>query len=147
MVKWTRRRGAYRKDDSLAWVTELLNNLPSNWEVENVVLVCDNAPCHSNLEAIEENFVGIKILRLSPYSPMLNPIEIIWSKVKGAVKNQMRVPQVSPPNVGEQRLQYVENLIDSAMASVTNEDCNNAAQHANSFFPAALAQENMLVGR
>ena len=69
-------------EDSRNWVIDLLNNLPSDWHPEDTVLVCDNAPCHSNLEAVEENFIGFKILRLAPYSPMLNSIENVWNKVK-----------------------------------------------------------------
>ena len=46
---------------------------------------------------------------------MLNPVEVVWSKMKAAVKRNMRVPQVTPPQVGAKRLQYVERLIDDAM--------------------------------
>ena len=40
---------------------------------------------------------------------MLNPIETVWSKMKEEVKKRMRVPEVQPPEVGEQRLQYVQS--------------------------------------
>ena len=82
-----------------------------------MVLVCDNAPCHTSLQSLEEIFPGFKLLRLGPYSPtcMLNPIEGIWSKMKSVVKLQMRVPDVSAPGVCEQRLAYVETIIDRAL--------------------------------
>ncbi len=46
-----------------------------------VVIVIDNIPCHSVMEEIlnEEEFIGSRVLRLSHYSPMFNPIENIWS--------------------------------------------------------------------
>ena len=46
----------------------------------------------------------------------------------------MTVSPVTPPIFGEQRLQYV----DSAMSQVANKDCSNSAQHATSFYPAAM---------
>ncbi len=51
-------------------------------------MVIDNAPCHSNIEEVfkmdehKDNY----LLRWDPYSPMLNPIENIWSIVKANVK-------------------------------------------------------------
>lgn len=84
---------------------------------------------------------------MGPYSPMLNPVEALWSKMKATVKRNMRVPQLTPPQVGAQRLQYVERLIDDAMETVTHRDVVNACQHANGLFPAALALQDMPVGR
>ena len=52
--------------------------------------------------------------------------------------NQLTVPPVTPPIVGEQRRKNIESLIDSAMSQVANEDCKNSAQHATSFYPAAI---------
>jgi hypothetical protein len=45
---------------------------------------------------------------------MLNPIEYIWSKVKCYTKTHLRVPQVVAPGVIEQRLVYLEEIIDAA---------------------------------
>ena len=52
--------------------------------LQNIVIVCDNAPCHSNIEAMiaENEFNGARIIRLRPYSPQLNPIEAAWSFTK-----------------------------------------------------------------
>ncbi len=56
--------------------------------ISKVVLEIDNAPCHSGIEEIlsKPEFSGNVILRLGPYSPMLNPIESIWSVLKSEVK-------------------------------------------------------------
>ena len=103
VIRWTRRRGAFKMINAHEWVVEMITNLPAGISASDVVLVVDNAPCHNNLEEIEENINGFRILRLGPYSPMLNPIENIWSKMKSYIKRKMSVPDVSPPNVGEQR--------------------------------------------
>ena len=55
-----------------------------------VVIVLDNAPCHSHIEEVlADEFRRNHVLRLAPYSPMLNPIENIWSVVKADVKSNL----------------------------------------------------------
>ena len=56
-----------------------------------VVMVVDNAPCHSNIEEVfsEEEFLGCEVLRLGPYCPMFNPIEQVWSLIKAYVKQEL----------------------------------------------------------
>ena len=51
------------------------NDDHNNDEPEDIVVVCDNAPAHSALEEVieEEEFAGVNILRLAPYSAPLNP--------------------------------------------------------------------------
>ena len=39
--------------------------------------------------------------------------------MKAVLKQRMRVPQVQPPRVGEQRLAYVQGLIDESMGLIT----------------------------
>jgi hypothetical protein len=52
---------------------------------------------------------------------MLNPIEYIWSKVKCYTKTHLRVPQVVASGVIEQRLVYLEEIIDAAKDTITGE--------------------------
>lgn len=146
MIYMTRRRGAFKSDIAKAWLLEMLDNLPPGITVDTVVVVCDNAPCHSKFEECLIDKPGLTICRLGPYSPMLNPVETIWSKMKAEVKQRMRVPQVRPPGVGEQRLQYVEALIDDAMGRITVQDIVNSCQHSQGFFQRALNLEDMNVG-
>ena len=53
------------------------------------VVVMDNVSFHKNaavIKAIEK--VGAKVLFLPPYSPELNPIENMWSKIKHYLKKE-----------------------------------------------------------
>ncbi|PSN43621.1 hypothetical protein C0J52_15023 [Blattella germanica] len=70
---------------------------------------------------IEEEFSNHHhLLRLSPYNPMLNPIESAWSCLKVAVKRNlsMQLPQIlageDRANIlqYEYRLSHLENLIN-----------------------------------
>ena len=146
MIYMTRRRGAFKSDTAKAWLLEMLENLPLGIAVDSVVVVCDNAPCHSKFEECVIEQPGLTICRLGPYSPMLNPVETVWSKMKAVVKQGMRVPQVQRPGVGEQRLQYVEALIDEAMDQITVQNIVNSCQHSQGFFQRALNLEDMNVG-
>ena len=122
------------------------NHLPHGVEIDQVVIVCDNAPCHSKVEECQIERPGVQVVRLGPYSPMLNPIENIWSKLKSHVKRHMRLPAIVPPGVGEQRLVYVENKIDDAIGTITIQDCVMCAQHAQGFFNPVTRMEDMAPG-
>ncbi|KAJ3649388.1 hypothetical protein Zmor_021135 [Zophobas morio] len=104
VVQMERRRGSFTALLANEWVRRLLEEWQAMGnEIADLVLVSDNAPCHSSLEEAV-NGTGATLLRLGPYSPMLNPIENIWSKIKTYAKTHLRVPVVAPPGVVEQRL-------------------------------------------
>lgn len=147
VVCMTRRRGAFRSEDAKEWVNAMMQNLPGNLRTEDVVFVCDNAPAHSRLQQCEEENPGMQVLKLAPYSPMLNPVEGVWSKVKSFVKQRMGVPAVAGRGVLEQRMNYVERLADEAMDIINGQDCAKFTQHAQSFFADAAELKDMPVGR
>ena len=104
VARFTKRRGSFTAASAREWMESVLEEwaLLGN-TLEDLVVVCDNAPCHNGLTALFETSPA-SLLRLGPYSPMLNPVESIWSKIKASVKAQIRVPHVDHPGVGEQRL-------------------------------------------
>ncbi|POM71545.1 hypothetical protein PHPALM_11873 [Phytophthora palmivora] len=63
------------------------------FNLTDMVLVLDNAPCHCRAEQgfEETEFLDATLLRLGPCSPMLNPIENGFSTFKTAVKSFMIV--------------------------------------------------------
>ena len=125
---------------------ELLNSWQENGRrLDELAVVCDNAPCHSRFENVFNDSAAI-LLRLGPYSPMMNPVETIWAKVKSHVKTNLRVPTVVGAGVVEQRLVHLEQLVNGAMATVTGGDCTRATQHASSFYGPAMALMDMNVG-
>lgn len=146
VVVITKRRGSFTTIAAREWMEEVL----STWvdrgnSLEDLVVVCDNAPCHSSLTSLFENSPA-DLLRLGPYSPMLNPIENIWAKIKSHVKSAIGIPTVEGPGVGEQRITYLEGLIDDAVPTVTNSDCARSAQHSTSFHASVLNLEDMSPG-
>lgn len=142
------RRGSYKWQSANDFILELASTMRNRGvDIERVVLICDNAPCHARLERAVEQVPGLTLLRLSPYSPMLNPIENIWSKLKSVVKRNNRVPVVEPPGVMEQRLQYLEGLIGNVLPEITVGDCTRSIQHSITFHQLVLGRMDMPVGR
>lgn len=140
------RRGAFKWEAANEWVGRLVTEVHQRGvPINQIVLICDNAPVHSRFEqAALEN--GIELLRLGPYSPMLNPIENVWSVVKASVKRLNRIPVVDGPGVIEQRLQYLEELINGGIQEMTPYLCSQAINHSQTFHRRALAEEDMEVG-
>ena len=118
VVKWSRLRGAFRSQSAKDWLADMLQHLPQGnnsaymcinaalyshlyslgVDVNQVVLVCDNAPCHNKVQELELDFLGLTVRRLGPHSPMLNPIENVWSKIKSHIKRHMSTSCCLPRN-------------------------------------------------
>ncbi|XP_036324932.1 uncharacterized protein LOC118738120 [Rhagoletis pomonella] len=144
-----RRRGSFTANSCSDWILQLVQKwqqLGNN--LQDLVIVCDNAPCHSRIEAaVAQHSDGMSaVLRLGPYSPMLNPIEIIWSKFKTEVKTTLRIPIVNGAGLCEQRLQYLEKTVDDAKLKLSGGDCARAVQHTTTVHADALALQNIGVG-
>ncbi|KAF0299222.1 hypothetical protein FJT64_003510 [Amphibalanus amphitrite] len=154
MVYWERRRGSFRKEDCCEWLRRALRHCPE--PMENVVVVCDNAPAHTDLEAIqaEPEFEGVQVLRTAPYSAPLNPIDGLhrWSAMKAAMKNsmtasfqEMMTPETEISQT-EHRLRYLERNIDAAMPRITPIMCMHACNHVQRHFAGCLALMDLAMG-
>lgn len=140
----TVRHGAFRWEAANEWVEDLCSRLEARGvPASRVVLVCDNAPCHSRVGQVAEKR-GFELLRLGPYSPMLNPIENVWSAVKAAVKRCNVLPVLTGP--AQERRQYLEGAIQEAIQGITPLLCVQVISHSRSFHGPALALEDMPVG-
>jgi len=83
------------------------------------IVVMDNLPAHKGAavaEAIEH--AGCRLAYLPPYSPDLNPIESMWSKVKSAVRK-----------AAARTFDTLVDAVGDALRSVTAEDCEGYFEH------------------
>lgn len=83
------------------------------------IVVMDNLPAHKGAaveEAIER--AGCRLAYLPPYSPDLNPIEPMWSKVKSAVRK-----------AAARTFEALVDAVGDALRSVTAEDCDGYFEH------------------
>ncbi|EGZ05750.1 hypothetical protein PHYSODRAFT_532654 [Phytophthora sojae] len=94
LVYFETRFGSNRYANTNELIRSLLRHVAQHGEIalSDVVLVLDNAPCHCRAEEVfgEAEFEPATLLRLGPYSPMLNPIENVFSTFKSLVKAYMR---------------------------------------------------------
>ena len=121
--------------------------------LQNIVIVCDNAPCHANIEALllEREFELARILRLGPYSLQINPIEAVWSFFKEKFKslhaerkdNMMAGAGRNDLTQTEFKLRYVENLIDDTMPTVTRNKCLACINHVQNLYPSVTALQDL----
>ena len=119
----------------------------------SVVIVINNAPCHSRVKEVlaEEEFSRNCILRFAPYSPMLTPIEHVWSVIKANVKSNLaeNANQIlnddarGQVSVREYRSQFLERFIGAAIKLINLAlRCSNIA-HLQSKPASALVEEDM----
>ncbi|OAF64868.1 hypothetical protein A3Q56_07427 [Intoshia linei] len=55
--------------------------------VTSPTFVIDSAPVHNNIETVVRDDKDVKIIRLAPYSYLLNPIELAWNLLKFKVND------------------------------------------------------------
>lgn len=153
LTYWQRRRGCYKKEDCCEWLRCLLRQVTE--PMASVVVVCDNAPVHVNLETVveEEDFQGASLLRLAPYSAPLNPIEECWSVVKSEIKKLLNVTlndllRHTPPAVTqtEHRLRHLEGIIDQSMPKMTPMLCMKTCNHVQKHYQAVLLLRDLKMG-
>lgn len=154
---WERRRGSFKNEDFLDFLRQCLREICANGHnMEDIVLVMDNAPAHSRAESImeEEEFNGVQICRLAPYSSMLNPIEHIWNSVKAEIKRRLQetfdiLIEGDPTGVLNQtefRIQHLENIADAAMRVVTPQMCLRSFNHVQKHYPSVMQMQDMAPG-
>jgi len=146
------RRGAFKKPEAKAFVRRCLEIAQRIYNC-SVALIIDNAPCHAALEELfqEEEFSHHELIRLSPYSPMLNPIENAWSTIKAHVKSDMAL-QISRILAGidrdqltqvEYRTQQLENVIRNNIQTITVAKCVQYIAHIQRVIPAVLNMDDV----
>ena len=87
---------------------------------EGDILVMDNLSSHKNARVLEKvEATGAEVKFLPPYSPDLNPIEQIFSKIKAYLRK-----------VAVRTERKLENAIGRAIKTITADDCRNCFLNA-----------------
>ncbi len=83
------------------------------------ILIMDNVSFHKMSSAIELiKKAGVRVVFLPPYSPELNPIENMWSKLKAYIKKQ-RV----------KTFEQFEMCLKDGFNKITEHDCESWFEH------------------
>ncbi|EGZ26897.1 hypothetical protein PHYSODRAFT_473553 [Phytophthora sojae] len=137
-------------------VRAMLRDQATRGPLGNIVVVLDNAPCHTNVEDVfeEPEFAEAECLRLGPYSPMLNGIENVFSVYKAAVKRYMAANRSRILSVPEGTtitahrssfLLHAANVIFQEV--VTPALCSKCIHHTFAFIADAILMKDMQVGK
>lgn len=98
--------------------------MPFNGINPRSVVVMDNASIHHTRDAIELiQSVGSLVHFLPPYSPDLNPVEELFSKVKYSLKENDSVIQTVPESA-------IMDIVQAAFSTITDSDCFSWFEHA-----------------
>jgi len=154
---WESRRGSYKKVNTADYVRLLLQQLAAKGiELYTVVLVVDNAPCHSDIDRIldEDEFNTARIIMLRPHSAPLNPIEAVWSIVKAKFKElhgERKAVKFQGTNSNNMtlmkyRLQYMEKVIDDSMTVTTKQQCDRCIRHVQRHYNRYFDLHDLEVG-
>ena len=109
----------------------------------------DNAPIHRNIEA---DFPNLKIKKLAPHSPFLNPIENVFSVLKARLKNHLNnvvgVCHIRAARREGRTLKcYREKLmiekLNASFTVVTPELCERNNNHSNTFLRKCVTLEDI----
>ena len=148
-----RCRGSYKWQTANEFTTNMLNHAVA--QGIDIVVVADNAPAHAIMQQVfVGDFSGATLLKLPPYSPMLNPIENVWSFVKSHLKTSLRERLdafVGPHPEGltrqEYRMQLLERYADAGLRAVNTREFIFLVNHLELSYARATAGEDMDVGR
>jgi len=90
-----------------------LKQLSAHKPKELKIVVIDNAGFHSTKDMeIPQN---IKLLRIPPYTPELNPCEQVWAYIKKRFKNKI---YENFQDVKDSLKQFVENMSQETIKSI-----------------------------
>ncbi|KAH9116547.1 hypothetical protein AeMF1_009531 [Aphanomyces euteiches] len=150
------KRGAYKSIHANEWLRNMLRAVREHYEgLQDIVVIADNAPCHSRLNEVfeEEEFSEACLLKLSPYSLMMNPIENLWSSLKAKVKSLLRerlAAFMGPPPEGstreEFRMSYLEHVASQSINGVDVNRLHRLTQRLEYFYGRAENMIDMEVG-
>ncbi|EEY67057.1 uncharacterized protein PITG_17647 [Phytophthora infestans T30-4] len=82
LVHYAKQRGSIKMEVNAAFVDAVYEAVKrhdvyrDHFAGKTVVIVLDNAPAHSQTEDLITEQEDLELLRLAPYSPMCNPIEV-----------------------------------------------------------------------
>jgi len=115
---------------------EFINELDGKLPETRHYLIQDNASIHKNVNSSHE------LKFLPPYSPFLNPIEAVFSKLKLLVRTELsKIILVNIPQAD--RTILLNNIIIQMIANGEFEDLRSYYKHIETFFPDCISKEDI----
>ena len=135
----------------------LLREIERQYPGIGVVVVIDNAPSHCQMENVfrEEEFEHHQLVRSAPYSPMLNPIEMVWSVFKSFVKRKLAehreklldreefLDREGEETLISKRSQYLQMFMTESEDEVTDEFLESLCSRVKVHYTKCIRMEDM----
>jgi len=118
---------------------EFIEELSAKLPVDNCILIHDNASIHRESISIH------RICNLPPYSPFLNPIETVFSKLKREVGSQLSNTPLLDMTTA-QRTSTLKAIIESSTAKEDYRDLTNYYRHCKRYLVRCVAKEDIFGG-
>lgn len=158
LVYYENRFGSNRAPNVNEYLSNMLRAIRDEMcqPLNRVVVVLDNAPCHTDVESVfeEEEFSNASVLRLGPYSPQLNPIESVFSAFKSMVKayfaREAERVRATPPGMTmtAHRNAYLERASNMFIGEAASEEnCKLFELHTLRFYSTVFQMKDMPVGK
>lgn len=155
---WERSSGALKPEDSNVFVKRALDKIceeagEKTIPLSNVVVVIDNASCFASVQDVfvEEQYRDAVLLRLPPFSPMLNPCESVFAAFKVLVKEflQQHEQQIVNTPEGKTVIEHrstflVRAAVENFLRAATAKECAKSIEQTTAFTQAALNSEDIV---
>lgn len=129
IIYFERQDKAFTTETFNSFIYNLISKL-RNENMNNMIITMDNVAFHkSPIIASTLRAAGHSINFLPAYSPFLNPIENMFSKVKTLVRRRV------------QNQQELFASIEESFGEIVEEDCRGYYRHMLSFIPRCLNNE------
>lgn len=152
MYNFQCKRGSFKMEDCKKWFRELISECHREGNMP-LTIVIDNAPVHSQVETIVEENMDVEILRLAPYSYLINPIELAWSSFKAVVKHNLRkdMPDFMSYaktsgglSAAEYRMRALERIACNAKETLTSAKLLSFANHVEKYYSSIFQMEDLV---
>ncbi|OAF66271.1 hypothetical protein A3Q56_06008 [Intoshia linei] len=136
-------RGSFKGDDCNDWLRSLIDQC-TEMGVISLTFVIENAPVHSKLESVIRIGEDAEIIRLAPYSYLLNPLELSWSCFKNEVKIKLRdeMPhmiayrRINGISICEYRMRILERIANEAIYVLISLKLLHFSNHVERYYGA-----------
>lgn len=139
LVYYEIHRDTVDGDTFRKFVERLIRAIDDELDTDEGVLVLDNSSVHrsDDLEELTGEHENLNFQFLPPYSPMLNPIENMFSVWKNKARTLLTRGRV-------QTYDELESVVKAAGDAVTREKVQHACNHLAKFFDQCIREEDIV---
>lgn len=156
---WEHASGALKPEEMNAFICRALDKIADGGKGErqqaslaDVALVIDNSPCHASIEELfaDERYREVALVRLPPFSPMLNPCDSVFANFRAAAKqflhtNEQQLVNASDgTTVIEHRTSFlVRAAVEFFPQAATPEECAKSFEQTRVLTQEALCADDV----